>query len=72
MVSNEAFGLLLLESSWDRWMDIFTRSKGHVVIKRGTKKAANKSQMPPKYTPCGVVYSDKLKKLNDDTNYNKE
>ena len=67
MVSNEAFGLLLLENSWDRWMDIFTQSKGHVVIKRGAKKAANESQVPPKYTWGGVVYSDKSKKLTVDT-----
>ena len=31
LISSEAFGLLVLENQWDRWVDIYVRSGGEIV-----------------------------------------
>ena len=49
-VSDEAFALLLLENSWDRWLDIYRRQKGKVTPKRGQKRREFESDVPTKYT----------------------
>ena len=36
-VSDEAFALLLLKNSWERWVDIYRLQKGKVTPKRGQK-----------------------------------
>jgi hypothetical protein len=36
--SDEAFALLLLENSYDRWLDIFSNCPGAVMQRRGEKK----------------------------------
>ena len=37
-ISSEAFGLLLLENHWDRWLDIYQKSGGRVSIRGCNKK----------------------------------
>jgi hypothetical protein len=37
-VSDEVFALLLLENSFDRWIDIYHLRKGQVTPKRGQKR----------------------------------
>ena len=29
-ISSEAFGLLVLENHWDRWLDIYTKCEGKI------------------------------------------
>ncbi len=36
-ISDEAFVLLLLEKSFDPWIDIYHLQKGHVAPKQGQK-----------------------------------
>ena len=37
-ISSEAFGLLLLENHWDRWLDIYQKTGGRVSIRDCNKK----------------------------------
>jgi hypothetical protein len=64
-VSDEAFALLLLENSFDRWQDdIYRLQKGEVTPKRGQKRREFESDVPTRYTKGGIVY-DKMVKNND-------
>jgi hypothetical protein len=63
-VSDEAFVLLLLENSFDRWQDIYRLRKGEVTPKRGQKRREFESDVPTRYTKGGIVY-DKMVKNND-------
>ena len=62
-ISNEAFGLLVLENHWDRWVDMYHKSDGvveHLKVKRRSKDRNEKSycvsNIAPKYTQGGVVF----------------
>jgi hypothetical protein len=63
-VSDEAFALLLLENSFDRWQDIFRLRKGEVTPKRGQKRREFESDVPTRYTKGGIVYDKTVKKNN--------
>ena len=64
-VSDEALALLLLENSWDRWMDLYTKDPTAVWPRRGGKKNNNAvvSLVRTKYTTGGYRY-DKESTLN--------
>lgn len=55
-VSDEAFALLLLENSYDRWLDIFTTNKGAVMQQRGVRQRGFQSDTPTLYTSGGIKY----------------
>ena len=55
-ISDEAFALLLLENSFDRWLDIFLNNKGPVMQRRGIKQRAFQSDVPTLYTRGGIKY----------------
>ena len=57
--SNEAFTLLVLENHWDRWVNIFNKSDGHVVPTRG-KKSVCVSNILPKYTRGGILFDARI------------
>ena len=55
--SDEAFVLLLLENSIDRWKDIFTRSQGRTTPSRGSRRRKWYSNITPKYTCGGIIFN---------------
>jgi len=55
-ISDEAFALLLLENSFDRWLDIFRKNKGEVTQQRGLKVRKVVSDVAPIYTKGGIKY----------------
>ena len=50
-ISSEAFGLLILENHWDRWLDIYIKCKGKI---KDIKKKEKLTSMQPKYTRGGL------------------
>ena len=60
-VSSEAFGLLVLENNWNRWIDqyIIMKKSGGKQIR--SKLRDLKSQVVPLYTKGGVLIEDKEK-----------
>jgi hypothetical protein len=70
-VSDEAFALLLLENSFDRWQDIYQLRKGEVAPKRGQKRREFESDVPTRYAKGGIVY-DKTVKKNDPQGWSAE
>jgi hypothetical protein len=63
-VSDEAFALLLLENSFDRWQYIYQLRKGEVTPKRGQKRREFESDVPTRYTKGGIVYDKMIKNNN--------
>ena len=66
-ISSEAFGLLLVENMWDRWIDIYQLTNGGVA--KGRRTASMKginSKVLPLYT-CGGVHVNRDEK-DDDVN----
>ena len=57
-ISDEAFALLLIENSYDRWTDIFAETGGIPKQQRGVRKREYTSDVPPKYTQGGIKYSE--------------
>jgi hypothetical protein len=70
-VSGEEFALLLLENSFDCWIDIYQLRKREVTPKRGQKRGESESDVPTRYTKGGVVY-DKTIKYNDPKGWSAE
>lgn len=56
-VSDEAFALLLIENSYDRWQDIYTTNGGMPKQRRGDRTKQLDSEIPPKYTHGGIKYT---------------
>ena len=58
-ISDEAFALLLLENSFDRWFDLFSNRKGTVAVvqRRGVKERGFQSDVAPLYTRGGIKYN---------------
>jgi hypothetical protein len=55
--SDEAYALLLLENSYDRWLDIFARSPpGGTRQRRGESGRIFESDTPTLYTRGGIKY----------------
>ena len=55
-VSDEAFALLLLENSYDRWFDLYTSNPEGVMQQRGIKQRRFQSDVPTLYTRGGIKY----------------
>jgi hypothetical protein len=55
-VSDEAFALLLLENSYDRWFDLYKSNEGGVMRQRGVKQRRFESDVPTLYTRGGIKY----------------
>jgi hypothetical protein len=55
-VSDEAFALLLLENSYDRWFDLFKSNAGGLMQQRGVKHRRFESDVPTLYTRGGIKY----------------
>jgi hypothetical protein len=55
-VSDEAFALLLLENSFDRWVDLYKQCSGIAKQQRGSKDRGFQSEVPPRYTSGGIKY----------------
>jgi hypothetical protein len=58
VLSDEAFALLLLENSFDCWIDIYRLRKGQVTPKQGQKRREFESDVPTKYTKGGIRIGD--------------
>jgi hypothetical protein len=56
-VSDEAFALLLLENSYDRWFDLYTSNPEGVMQQRGIKQRHFQSDVPTLYTRGGIKYN---------------
>ena len=54
-VSNKAFPLLLLENSFDGWVEIYQLQKGEVTLKQGQKCHESESDIPTKFTKSGII-----------------
>ena len=61
--SDEALTLLLLENSYDRWIDIYKKAEGQVSKRRLNKNRQWHSDVRTKYTDGGIMY-----RSNHDTN----
>ena len=57
-VSDEALALLLLENSWDRWMDLHQQDPNALLPKRGRQQQGLTSKIPTKYTKGGYKYEN--------------
>jgi hypothetical protein len=57
-VSDEAFALLLLENSFDRWLDVHIKCLGFAKPNRGSKDRGFQSEIPPRYTSGGIKYAN--------------
>ena len=56
-VSDEAFALLLMENSFDRWFDLHIQGRKEVEKHpRGSKASNFESDIPPLYTRGGIKY----------------
>ena len=53
-ISSEAFGLLLLENHWDRWLDIYKKCGGGIGLRGSKKPKGIISTVQPKYTRGGL------------------
>ena len=53
-ISSEAFGLLLLENHWDRWLDIYQKCGGKIGYSNGKKTKEVVSRIQPRYTRGGL------------------
>ena len=53
-IASEAFGLLVLENQWDRWVDVYEKSGGRIFIRGNVKIKEVKSDVQPKYTRGGL------------------
>ena len=56
MISDEAFALLLVENSYDRWTDIYTKTGGIPKQRRGDRTRQCDSDIAPQYTHGGIKY----------------
>ena len=54
-ISSEAFGLLVLENQWDRWIDIYVRSGGDIVTDKNFRLKDVNSTVTPKFTRGGLA-----------------
>lgn len=57
-VSDEAFALLLLENSWDKWMDQYNKDPSSLLPRRGRHLDKPVSKIKTKYTKGGLKYED--------------
>ena len=55
---DEAFVLLLIKNSYDRWTDLYKKTGGIPKQQRGVHTRTCASNVPPKYTQGGIKYSD--------------
>jgi hypothetical protein len=55
-ISDEAFALLLVENSYDRWTDIYKQTGGIPKQRRGDRTRQCDSDIAPLYTHGGIKY----------------
>lgn len=55
-ISDEAFALLLVENSYDRWTDIYKKTGGIPKQRRGDRTRQCDSDIAPQYTHGGIRY----------------
>ena len=55
-ISSEAFGLLLLENYWDRWLDIYKKCGGGIGIRGAKIPKEIILTVQPKYTRGGLKW----------------
>ena len=55
-ISDEAFALLLVENSYDRWTDIYKKTGGIPKQRRGDRTRQCDSDIAPQYTQGGIKY----------------
>ena len=55
-ISDEAFALLLVENSYDRWADIYKKTGGIPKQRRGDRTRQCNSDIAPQYTHGGIRY----------------
>jgi hypothetical protein len=55
--SDEAFALVLLENSYERWVDMDVKNKGIPIQRRGDRTKRIDSDIEPKYTRGGIKFS---------------
>ena len=49
--SDEAFILVTLDNNWNKWVNLFIKSKGYIAVKKGMKESdVVNSKVQPKYT----------------------
>jgi hypothetical protein len=67
-VSDEAFAMLVLENNYDRWVDVQKNKREgstgvdpSLALKSDKRKRKWESNVSPKYTEGGIVYSQKGK-----------
>ena len=66
-VSDEAFAMLILENSYDRWSDIFVQARGNVNPVRSGRVKVWESRVRTKFTDGGIHYrKDEDRKQVDD------
>lgn len=56
--SDEAFALVLLENSYDRWVDIYDKNGCIPMQRRGDRSKRFDSDIAPKYTRGGLKFSE--------------
>ena len=61
-VSDEAFALLLLENSYDRWTDLYNKTGEIPLQRRGRQPRTCVSNVAPKYTQGGIMYTTNFEK----------
>jgi hypothetical protein len=69
-VSGEAFARLLLENSFERWLDIFSNHKGPVMQQRGVRQREFQSDVPTVYDKTSVTQSVKGWSAEDIVRFN--
>ena len=57
-ISSEAFGLLVLENQWDRWVDIYVRSGGDIVTDKNFKLKDVNTTVAPNFTRGGTALDE--------------
>jgi hypothetical protein len=55
-VSDEAFALLLLENSFEWWLDLFSNHTGPVMQQHGVRQREFQSDVPTVYTRGAIKY----------------
>jgi hypothetical protein len=55
-ISDELFALLMLENSYNRWLDLFLNNKGPGMQRRRVKQRGFQSDVPTLYTRGGIKY----------------
>jgi len=70
-ISDEAFALLLLENSWDKWMDQYNKDPASLLPRRGRHQDKPVSTVKTKYTKGGYKYNNDQETTMSTLSHNK-